>query len=180
MTNEAFETIEQPPTVRSRRSSLKPPDVDLPTVKEPQVFEREQSSLKHQLSSYNLGAAMRGRQPSHSPTKRLKRLSSHTGRFTKDILLRIFRYLPLPDLMKLRAVSHSWQHVLQNSPELVVILDLTPYNKRITDNALGSIARFANGRPKAVDMSNCVHISDTGFLELVRAVSSDLRIWKMK
>jgi F-box and leucine-rich repeat protein 7 len=180
MTNEGFETIEKPPTVRSRRSSLKPPGVESSPVRESHVLLREQSSLKHQLSSYNLGAAMRGRQTSQSPTKRLKRLSSHTGRFSKDTLIRIFRYLPLHELMRLRGVSQAWQHVLLTSPELLLFLDLTPYNRLITDNALGSIARFVNGRPKAVDISNCFHVSDAGFLELVRAVSTDLRIWKMK
>ena len=182
MTNEDFETIEKPLTVRSRRSSLKPTDVDTsessnsadirPSVKE--------QSLKHQLSSYNLSTADRGRQASQSPTKRLKRLSVHTGRLSKHILLRVFRFLPLPELMRLRLVSHAWQHILQSSPDLVLDLDLTSYNRKITDTALASIARFANSRPKRVDISNCFHISDAGFLDLVRCVSPDLKVWKMK
>lgn len=183
MTNEDFETIEKPSTVRSRRSSLKPPEsqpLEPSHGTERSPVTREQSSLKHQLSSYNLMAADRGRQASQSPTKRLKRLSAHTGRLPKHILLRVFSFLPLPELMRLRLVSHAWQHILQSAPELVTDLDLSSYNKRITDIALASIARFINGRPRFVDISNCFHISDTGFLDLVRGVNPDLRVWRMK
>ena len=183
MTNEDFESIEKPPVIRSRRSSLKPPATQPPEPSrtlEPLPSFKEQSSLKHQLSSYNLTTADRGRQASQSPTKRLKRLSVHTGRLSKHILLRVFSFLPLHELMRLRLVSHAWQHILQSSSELLVDLDLTPYNRQITDSALTSISRFINGRPKNVNISNCFHISDTGFLELVRGVSPDLRIWRMK
>ena len=183
MTNEDFESIEKPPVVRSRRSSLKPPDSqphEPSRTTEPLPSFKEQSSLKHQLSSYNLATADRGRQASQSPTKRLKRLSVHSGRLSKHILIRVFNFLPLHELMRLRLVSHAWQHILQSSSELVVDLDLTPYNRQITDNALTSIARFINGRPKNINISNCFHISDAGFLELVRGVSPDLRIWRMK
>lgn len=182
MTDEGFETIEKPSLVRSRRSSLKPPDVASPEPPSADSHSllREQSSLKHQLSSYNLATADRGRQASQSPTKRLKRLSVHTGRLSKHLLVKVFKYLPLHELMRLRIISQAWQQILQSSPELLVDLDLAPYNKWITDGALASIARFANGRPRHVDLSNCFHVSDTGFLELVRAVSPDLKIWKMK
>ena len=183
MTKEDFQTIEKPPLVRSRRSSLKPPEpgtFEAGNTQQSASFFKEQSSLKHQLSTYSLATAYRGRQASHSPTKRLKRLSVHTGRLPKHLLLRVFKFLPLPELMRLRLVSHSWQHILQSSPELLVALDLSPYNKLITDNALSYISRFANGRPKSVDISNCFHVSDTGFSDLVRAVSPDLRVWRMK
>jgi F-box/leucine-rich repeat protein 7 len=183
MTSEDFETIEKPPVVRSRRSSLKPPETQLPEPSrspEPLPAFREQSSLKHQLSSYNLSNADRGRQASQSPTKRLKRLSVHTGRLSKNILLRVFTFLPLHELMRLRLVSHAWQHIIQTSSELVVDLDLSSYNKVITDSALVSIGRFINNRPTKVDISNCFHVSDTGFLDLVRGVSPDLRVWRMK
>jgi F-box and leucine-rich repeat protein 7 len=186
MTNEGFETIEKP-LARSRRSSLKP--AEIPSPEPPKLSEsqthlpssfKEQPTLKHQLSSYTLRVADRGRQPSQSPTKRLKRLSVHTGRLSKHILVKVFGFLPLHELMRLRAVSHAWQHILQTAPELVVDLDLTPYNKRITDGVMGCISRFVNGRPRHVDISNCFHLSDNGFLDLVRAVSTDLRVWKMK
>jgi F-box and leucine-rich repeat protein 7 len=182
LTNEGFETIEKPPTLRSRRSSLKPPDAPVvESVPSPEsTTSREQASLKHQLSSYSLTAADRYRRSSQSPTKRLKRLSFHTGRLSKPILLRVFSFLPFPDLMRLRLISHSWQQILQTSPELVNVLDLSIYNKRVTDSALSSIARFVNGRPKIIDISNCFHVSDIGFLELVKAASPDLRIWKMR
>jgi F-box and leucine-rich repeat protein 7 len=183
VTEESFSTIEKPPTVRSRRSSLKPPDMpssESSHLIQPILSTREQVSLKHQLSTYSFGVADRGRQPSQSPTKRLKRLSVHTGRLSKHILLRVFRFLPLHELMRLRLVSHAWQHILQSAPELVTVLDLTPYNRLITDSTIASVARFVNYRPMVVDISNCFHLSDAGFLELVRSVSPNLRIWRMK
>jgi len=186
MTDEGFETIEKP-LVRSRRSSLKPPDIGSPepsVSKEPQISlqpsYKEQSTLKHQLSSYTLGGVDRDRQTSQSPTKRFKRLSMHTGRLSKHIMVKVFGFLPLHELMRLRIVCHAWQQILQTAPELLVDLDLTPYNKRITDAVIAFISHFANGRPRSVDISNCFHLSDTGFLELVRAVSPDLKVWKMK
>jgi F-box and leucine-rich repeat protein 7 len=182
MTDQGFETLEKPPVNRSRRSSLKPPDVASPELSgiPSSSLPQEQSRLKHQLSSYNLAAADRGRQASQSPTKRLKRLSVHTGLLSKNILLRVFSFLPLPELMRLRLVNHSWQQILQTSSDLCVEVDLRPYNRKITDSALASIGRFVQGRAKYVDLSNCFHVSDTGFLELVRAVSPDLRVWRMK
>jgi F-box and leucine-rich repeat protein 7 len=184
MTSEDFSNIEKTPTARSRRSSLKPSGAEPPGPternSEPMPSFKEHSSLKHQLSTYSLAAADRGRQASQSPTKRLKRLSVHTGRLCKPILTRVFKYLPLHEMMRLRLVNHGWQQILQSSPELVVDLDLTFYNKKLTDNALMSISRFINGRPKTVDISNCFHVSDAGFLELVRGVSPDLTMWKMK
>jgi len=182
MTDQGFETIEKTPINRSRRSSLKPPDVASPELSgiPESTTSQEQSRLKHQLSSYNLAAADRGRQASQSPTKRLKRLSVHTGLLSKHILLRVFSFLPLPELMRLRLVNHSWQQILQTSSDLCVEIDLRPYNRKITDSALASIGRFVNGRAKFVDLSNCFHVSDNGFLELVRAVSPELRVWRMK
>jgi F-box/leucine-rich repeat protein 7 len=182
MTDHGFETIEKPPVLRSRRSSLKPPELqsDEGSRIDSHPFPKDHSSLKHQLSTYNLVTAGRARDVSQSPTKRLKRLSVHTGLLPKPILLRVFSFLPLHEVMRLRLVSHAWQHILQSAPNLVVDLDLRPYNKKITDDALASISRFVNSRPRSVDISNCFHISDTGFLSLVRSVSPDLTVWRMK
>ncbi|KAH8813086.1 hypothetical protein F5884DRAFT_323096 [Xylogone sp. PMI_703] len=103
------------------------------------------------------------------------------GPFPDDILIRIFSYLDIYHLMHLRAVSLHWSKLLTTSPKLCQYLDLSIYNRHVTNKALiESICPFVGKRARTVDISNCFHITDEGFAALSLQAGKNVRCWKMK
>ena len=181
---------------RSRRSSLAPP---------PPTAEGSQTSLLETLrtpsppntawlsASSPLRPKSRGsNDPQTSPyrlsptaTRRpsMVRMTSNSGkgRLPDAILTKVFQKLDLLDLMKLRLVSMHWHNILTTSPDILHRLDLSKYNRRVTDDVLRDIiVPFAGSRPKYVDLSNCYHVTDEGFATLVEACGDGAKMWKMK
>jgi len=129
--------------------------------------------------------------PEKSPAKRPKtgnvRILSrkpsrfNTGQFDDDVLNEVFKYLELPELMRMRAVSTHWSRLLTCSPHLCKVLNLKPYNRVINDRVLiESIAPFVGQRPHTIDISNCFHISDEGFSALAQHCGAHVKKWRMK
>ncbi|ODQ66071.1 RNI-like protein, partial [Nadsonia fulvescens var. elongata DSM 6958] len=105
----------------------------------------------------------------------------NVGPFSDSVQVKIFQYLPLPDLMRFQRVCQQWQHLLLNSYLLLHELILTPYNTTIDDKSIVSIVNFAGQRPKVVDISNCFHLTDEGFTFLVNGIGlAKIQIFKMK
>lgn len=86
------------------------------------------------------------------------------------ILLRVFELLDLPELMKLRQVLRRWRQLLHAAPNLCTHLDLGQWNTKIDDKAIISITDFVGGRAVCIDISNCFHMTDEGFLYLINEV----------
>jgi F-box/leucine-rich repeat protein 7 len=83
--------------------------------------------------------------------------------------------------MRMRAVSTHWSKLLTQSPHLLHILNLKPYNRLISDRVIiGSIAPFVGHRPHTIDISNCFHISDEGFTALAQMCGANVKHWRMK
>ncbi|KAI9659133.1 MAG: hypothetical protein M1821_002093 [Bathelium mastoideum] len=124
--------------------------------------------------------------PDHEFSKRPKTLSHRPSRFTKGILpdmmlVRIFQYLDVYELMRLRLVSAHWLKLLVNSSDILHHLDLTKYNRFVTDQTLAqAICPFVGQRPRVVDISNCFHVTDEGFSILASTCGANVRCWKMK
>ncbi|KAI5865755.1 RNI-like protein [Durotheca rogersii] len=98
-----------------------------------------------------------------------------------DILETIFQFLDLAELLRLRQLSTHVRRLLATSPKLCAHVDLTPHNRRVTDEALiNVIAPFVGPRPLVVDLSNCFHITDEGFSALWRVCGRNVRVWRMK
>lgn len=104
------------------------------------------------------------------------------GSIPDKILLKVFEYLTLPDLMKLRIISRRWRQLLYIAPNLVERLDLTPWNTTLTDKALISITDFVGSRPQYIDISNCFHLTDEGFSYMVNEIgmAGKIKVLKMK
>ncbi|MCJ1358618.1 MAG: hypothetical protein MMC33_008618 [Icmadophila ericetorum] len=121
-----------------------------------------------------------------SMPKRPKTITRKTSEYRKGtlpdkILISIFSYLDLHDLMRLRIISWHWSKLLKESPELITTLNLAMYNRRITDEVLiKQICPFAGNRPRHIDISNCFHLTDEGFTALASACGATARSWKMK
>lgn len=98
------------------------------------------------------------------------------------ILLKVFEYLTLPELMRLRRVSKTWRKLLSIAPNLFEKLDLTKWNTSIDDEALKAITNFVGWRPVHIDISNCFHITDESFSYMVNeiGISGKIKVLKMK
>ncbi|KAI1743210.1 RNI-like protein [Xylaria scruposa] len=127
---------------------------------------------------------------SEGPTKRARLLDTPSYsddaeqqkmRLPNDILITIFQYLNAIDLFRLRRLSTHWLEVLSTSPKLCHRVDLSPYNRRVTDDILvNRLAPFLGHRPISVDVSNCFHITDEGFSSFWKLCGKNVKIWKMK
>lgn len=106
---------------------------------------------------------------------------SGTKLFCDRILTRIFSYLDIYHTMRIRRVSQHWLRLLNSSPEILRHLDLSEYNKAVTNKALiESICPFVGNRPWTIDISNCFHITDEGFNALTAQCSQNVRSWEMR
>lgn len=168
---------------KSRRGSLAPPP---PSSGGSSPTEEKTSPLGTPLPS-PIKSKHATTPPEHqSGAKRIRILSRkpsrfNIGQFKDDILIQIFRHMELDELMRIRAVSTHWSRLLTSSPHILHVLDLRPYNRQVNDRVLiESIAPFVGHRPHTIDISNCFHISDEGFIVLAQLCGAHTRVWKMK
>lgn len=185
---------------KSRRSSLAPP---VPQVDETQspLLEAQPTPSPSRSGSHSrlqplpawrsrrspsIASTATSRYPSPATTRRpsLVRETSHvtvSGRLPDSLLTTIFQNLDLLDLMRLRLVSRHWLNLLSSSPDVLHHLNLSLYNRRVTDAVLKDfIVPFTGSRPKEIDLSNCYHVSDEGFKTLAEACGDGVKMWKMK
>lgn len=108
--------------------------------------------------------------------------SQYNKGFLPDgILIMIFSFLDIYQLMRLRAVSLHWQKLLTTSPRVCQYLDLSLYNRNVTNRALiDYICPFVGKRALTIDISNCFHITDEGFAALSNQCGYNVHCWKMK
>ncbi|KAJ5156187.1 hypothetical protein N7492_008990 [Penicillium capsulatum] len=106
---------------------------------------------------------------------------AHHGIFPDNVLLTIFQYLELHHLLRFRGVSSHWSEILSKSADVIQDLDLSIYNRHITDNVLVKIiCPFVGNRARSVNINNCFHITDEGFSALANTCASNSATWKMK
>lgn len=122
------------------------------------------------------------RMASISNGRRRSSVLSNNGTLPDKILLAVFEYLTLPELMKLRVISRRWRQLLHLAPHLLKTLDLRPWNTSIDDSALISITDFVGSRPEIIDISNCFHVTDEGFSYMVNEIgmAGKLKVLRMK
>jgi len=173
---------------RSRRGSLAPSPPDGVQTTGPDGQHRKSSPPEPRSATPSPS------KPKHASTppeqyitpKRPKTIQRRPSQFSKgilpeSILLMIFQYLDIYQLMRIRTVSLHWCKILSKSPDLLHTLNLTKYNRKVTDEALiNYICPFVGQRPRMIDISNCFHISDGGFTALASNCASNVTSWKMK
>jgi F-box/leucine-rich repeat protein 7 len=196
----AFESVDPDPYLnvdlenvrsRSRRGSLAPPSPSNPSPpSDPATGEITRSP--HRSNSINRSswpAAFRSEPV--SPVRRVfaprrsiftkPRPQDTIGIFSNKILVNIFQHLDVYELMKLRLISHHWKNILTNNHSILHTLDLTAYNRFVTDEVLTSIiCPFVGTRPQHIDISNCFHVTDEGFTVLASTCAGNIKSWKMK
>ncbi|KAF2677373.1 RNI-like protein [Lentithecium fluviatile CBS 122367] len=167
---------------RSRRGSLAPPTPDSPTSSglpkspSPNGTPLSPSPLSKHAST----------PPEPAFEIKRPRIIRRPSRFSKGIfpdpiLVNVFSYLDIYELMQLRLVSTHWKHLIHNSPDILHTLDLTKYNRKVTDQTLrDTICPFVGNRPREVDISNCFHVTDEGFTALGSTCAPSVKVWRMK
>ena len=165
-----------------RRGSLAPPAPETPSleISGPQTRSRAQTPTNsksiHTITPPD--TTFRPKRP-----KILSRPSSqyNKGKLPEPVLISIFSYLDVYQLMRLRGVSLYWSRLLTNSPKVCRYLDLSIFNRTVTNKALiDFICPFVGRRAYTVDISNCFHITDIGFAALSVQCGPSVRCWKMK
>lgn len=120
------------------------------------------------------------------PHKRIRTLprrpySLHRPVLSDELMLRIFSYADIGQLLHMRLLSSHWRKVLTTSPKVCQNVDLSSYNRRITDQVLIRVlAPFIGTRAIAIDLNNCFHITDEGFAALFKACGKNVKRWSMK
>jgi F-box/leucine-rich repeat protein 7 len=172
---------------RSRRSSLAPPLPEGETNQGAEQHGQSNSSPPPRAATpseknKHSSAPLDIRQKPKRPNTLQRRPSEFSqGILPDNLLTSIFMHLELHELMRLRSVSLHWSKLLKETPELVRDLDLTNYNRIVTDEALvKSICPFVGTRPRVIDISNCFHISDEGFSALSGICGVNVTTWRMK
>ncbi|KAI9371647.1 cyclic nucleotide-binding domain protein [Aspergillus egyptiacus] len=160
--------------LRSRRGSVAPLT--------PEEASRDQKSPSEPRSSSSSFRTLPGT-PTTPVAQKTRREPSedNKGAMPDNLLVQIFQNLELHDLLRFRAVSLHWSEILNTSTSLLHHLDLSVYNRCITDEVLVKIVcPFVGNRPRYIDISNCFHITDEGFSSLVNTCGSNVLTWKMK
>jgi len=93
----------------------------------------------------------------------------------------MFQHFDVYELMKMRLVSMHWLKVISSSPDVLHYVDLSKYNRKVTDRTLVDIiCPFIGNRPTYIDISNCFHVTDEGFAALGTTCGPSVKIWRMK
>lgn len=170
---------------RSRRGSYAPPIPETPPADEPrsgpQTRSRSQTPTPSSKAVHAITPPDSDFRPKRPRIVQRRPSQFSKGRLPDGILVSIFSYLDIYHLMRLRAVSVHWSRLLTISPEICQHLDLSVYNRVVTNKALVNyICPFVLGRARTIDISNCFHITDEGFTALSTQCGVNVRSWKMK
>lgn len=172
---------------RSRRGSLAPPTPESPSSPSKSEFPKSPSPNGSPLSPSPMPIMKHTSTPPEAPLdfkrpRMIRRPSRYSrGRLPDPLLTQIFQYLDIHELMKLREISWHWHKTISSSPDILHDLDLTKYNRKVTDRTLVDIiCPFVGSRPRYINISNCFHVTDEGFAELAKTCGPSVRIWRMK
>ena len=182
---------------KSRRSSLAPPPSTAENALSPSLQPIRTPSPPSAVRGLPCSPLKPGARPSPTiaPTSPLRLSPCATrrpsivrrpsslgiGRLPDAVLVLIFQQMDLLELMRSRLISTHWWHVLNTSPEILQSLDLSIYNRHVTDETIRNIiVPFVGSRPRDLDMSNCFHVTDEGFALLSDAFGANARTWRMK
>ena len=173
---------------RSRRSSLAPSPPDGANISGSECQDRKISPVGLRASNAVPSLTSQDSAPSDTESRPKRPKSFHRqheksniNQLPDNVLISIFNHLDLHHLMRFRLISTHWAKLLRETSSLFTHLNLSNYNRSITDAVLmDSICPFVGARPRTIDISNCFHITDEGFAALATACGANVTTWKMK
>ncbi|KAI8903825.1 hypothetical protein EDD86DRAFT_214424 [Gorgonomyces haynaldii] len=85
------------------------------------------------------------------------------------LIARIFQFLDFRSLFKLRRVNIAIFEIIQASEfELLRDIDLSPWNKKITNDVLGHVLQFAGSEVYNLNLKTCWQINNIGMAHIVQ------------
>jgi len=120
------------------------------------------------------------------PAKRVKTLPRRPHKMLEpvlpdDLLVNVFSFADVGELLRLRQVNSHWRRLLKTSDKICRYVDLSMYNRRITDQIIvQTLAPFVGTRAEVIDLNNCFHITDEGFSALWRVCGKNVKRWRMR
>ncbi|CZR55410.1 related to F-box protein PpaB [Phialocephala subalpina] len=168
---------------RSRRGSYAPPVPDTPPPEEQKPGPKTRSRTQTPTPTKSHQAITPPDSSIRPKRLRTQRRPSQYNRgvLADPILILIFSNLDIYQLMHLRSVSLHWSKLLTTSPKICKTLDLSLYNRFVSNKVLTDIiCPFVGKRAETIDISNCFHITDEGFSALSTQSGSNVHAWKMK
>jgi len=188
------------PRSKSRRSSLAPPDDenDDPFTS-PTSSVSDHSPIRPfpvRSGSFLSSNFTRFMSPPLSPTSPMSLTTSptyfHSVHFEsksitakkpipENILIQMFQDYDIVDLINIRRVCRSWNHLCSTHPLLLNTLDLSKHCRKITDRVMiDFIIPFMSNRPIHININSCFHLTDVGFTALASACGPNAKTWKMR
>ncbi|AOA61970.1 hypothetical protein PP7435_CHR2-0237 [Komagataella phaffii CBS 7435] len=159
------------PRAISPNTSVQYPVADYNTPRMNPVLPSINTFRSHKTPTFQYTPhAHRMRLNSVNAGRRHSVINSNMGPFPESILLFIMDLMPLDELMKCASVCVKWKQLSYLSDKLCRVLDLTPWNTLMDDEILAKITKFVGSRPTHIDISNCYHITDEGFSNLINEV----------
>ena len=101
------------------------------------------------------------------------------GPLTDSLFIKVFQLLDLKSLVKCSLVCARWKQLIYLSPNLFNELDLSIYCNEVDDSYLLNIIKLVGSRPKVINLTNCYHISNNGFTNLIHQISISGKILKL-
>lgn len=176
-----------------RRSSIAPPTPSPPDTPSSPGLNGLKMSQIHESSPLKLYSMSTPTTPPETDDKpQFKRQRTLTHRpaslqnlqppvLPDDILVMVFEHLNIVELLRDRQVCTHWRRLLRTSDKLCKEVDLSVYNRYITDYALANvIGPFIGTRPTMVDISNCFHVTDEGFQAFYKLCGKNIKSWRMR
>lgn len=87
-----------------------------------------------------------------------------------EILERIVNRLDFTSLIQLSSVSKKTRDFVLHNDRIMHNVDLSHFNKHVTDASAASIANYLGPRVKELNLSQCFYITDDGFKTLIEHV----------
>ncbi|KAI9245637.1 hypothetical protein BY458DRAFT_528611 [Sporodiniella umbellata] len=98
--------------------------------------------------------------------------SQCTGLLREGVLELIADYLDLDSTVCLSAVSKRCRNFVQQNERLFPDLDLSQYNKNVTDDHVQHIAQLVGSRVRRLNLSHCFYLTDEGFKRLLEGMTN--------
>lgn len=176
-----------------RRNSLAPPTPsppDSPSSPGINGFKSSQTHESSPLKLYSMSTPTTPPETDDQPQYKRQRTLPHrpaslqnmqTPALPDDVLVMVFEHLDIVELLRLRLICSHWRRLLTSSDKLCKEVDLSPFNRHVTDWALANvIGPFIRSRPEMVDISNCFHVTDEGFQAFYKLCGKNIKSWRMR
>ncbi|KAI8094683.1 hypothetical protein BDF21DRAFT_355471 [Thamnidium elegans] len=96
----------------------------------------------------------------------------HFALFTEEILGLIVNYMDFATAIQFSTVSKKCRDFMLRNDKIMHSVDLSHFNKHVTDTTAASIAAVLGNRVRSLNLSQCFYITDEGFKILIENMTN--------